>query len=464
VTLRGLAAVALLAGTAWAQEATDAAAPSGGDRLLLDEVQRIAKRVETLRRETFVRPPFAVRVPEDMRRVAAEIRAFANLSRDAVAARGRAWEDIGLGDARSPRSLLLALAGDLGGIGFDPQGNRLLVTPSRLRPEDFEPTGDERDGATFLLLTGMRPDEPVVAHLLTHVRQRERRGGDWLAGTTDRLLAASAWAEGEANLVAVAYLFSGMNVGRDVLEFLKTPAEVLDGALLPPGLERLGRVERQLLEFVYIEGFERAAGPLREGGWAALDRAVAERRTTRDVLHPDRPPIVPAALGASARPPRPGLRLVDRDTLGERAIAVLLASLTGKDSLGLAASEGWAGDRLDRWEPPGDAAGGITEWVTRWRARGGDPPRPASRVAADFASAYVRALESRFPGRKAAPAGEHALELVAGDRSFRIELRAASGTDEAEVRVGVRPRSRSAGAETADPGEGGDPAGPEVPR
>jgi hypothetical protein len=288
---------------------------------------------------------------------------------------------------------------------------------------DFEPNDSEDDPATVLLLTGMRRDAPLVAHLLTHVRQRERAGRDTLEETTDRLLASAAWAEGEANLVAVRYLFAGMQVTEDVMQFVRGPHEVLDGALLPPGLAGMARQERELIAFVYEQGYERAAERHRSGGWKALDEAMATRRTTRDLLHPERPPLADAAFPASPQPPREGLALADEDSLGEQAIVVLVSTLTGKDTLGLVAGEGWVGDRLYRWEGA-DGKGGVTEWATRWKT-------PAS--AADFDYAYGRALESRFPGRALSTVGDGVRTLIAGDRLFRIERR------EASVRVLIRP-------------------------
>jgi len=429
------------------------AAARGTDTLLLEEVRRIGARVETLCGESFVRPPFAVRVPEEMRDVAAEIRAFAAAPRDRLAARGRAWRDLGLGDGTTPRRLMLVLASDLAGIGFDPGGNRLLVTPGRLRPEDFEPTRREDDPATVLMLTGMRPDEPVVGHLLMHVRQRERTGGDFLADTTDRLLAAAAWAEGEANLMAMAYLFSSMNVGRDVLEFVSGPDEVLDGTLLPPGLDRLSPVERSLVEFVHLVGFERAVERYRAGGWENVAEAAQGRTTTRDVMHPDRPPLPAARFAEPPRAPRPGMLPVDVDSLGEQAIVILLSSLTQKDSLGLLAADGWMGDRLVRWESGGASAehGGITEWVTRWGATAG--ARSAGEAAADFDYAYGRALEARFPGRILAEVGEGSRTLITADRLYRIERRAPETGGVAEVRVLVRPLVP--GEVTGNPAESG---------
>jgi hypothetical protein len=388
----------------------------GDDPDLLREVARIAGRVEILRAERFVRPPFAVRVPEELRAAAAEIRSFAVVSRARLAARGRAWSDIGLGRPESPRNVLLALASDLDGIAFDPGGNRLLISPDRLPMGDFEPNDSEDDPATVLLLTGMRRDAPLVAHMLTHVRQRERAGRDGPETTTDRLLASAAWAEGEANLVAVRYLFAGLQVTEDVMEFVKDPGEVLDGALLPPGLDGMAAGERELIAFVYQKGYERSSERHRSGGWAALDEAMATRRTTRDLIHPERRPLPDVAFAPSARPPREGLVLADEDSLGELGIVVLVSVLTGKDSLGLVAGEGWAGDRLDRWEAAG-SEGGVTEWTTRWTT-------PA--IAADFDYAYGRALETRFPGEAFSSVGDGVRTMIAGGRLFRVERRESS--------------------------------------
>lgn len=338
----------------------------GADLELLEAVRKIASDVTRLRGESFDRPPVAVRAPDEMREVSAEIRAFNVLSRERLEARGRAWADLGLGRTASPALLLKALAGDLAGIAFDPQGNRLLVAPDRLTKEDFGTEGELGPEATVLMMTGVRVDEPLVAHSLMHVRQLEREGSDLLVATTDAMLARSAWAEGEANLVAVRYLFEGMNLADEVMEFPLDPGELLDGRLMPPGLAALGSAERLLVRFVYEEGFQATVQAYRTGGWKAVDAARARARSCRDLLHPgDSLPDVGGFPGPS--PPRPGLRLADEDTLGEQVIFVLLSTLTGKDNLALLAAEGWNGDRLYRWEAPGGPAGqGVTEWRTRW--------------------------------------------------------------------------------------------------
>jgi hypothetical protein len=398
-----------------AEEAAAAPQVAGGDAILADEVAVIAAQVERLREERFARPPVAVRTPDDMRRIAAESRALNVLSRGRLAARGRAWADVGLGTEESPRRLLLALALDLRDVGFDPQGNRLLVSQERLLPEDFEPTAELTDPATVLMLTGVRPDEPLIAHALTHVRQRERTGGDPMRETTDHLLASMAWAEGEANLVAMRFLFEGMNLADEILRSNLHPGQVLDGGLLPPGLDVLSGVDRGFLEFVYLEGFERAVAAYRSGGWKALNDAMA-RSSTRDLLHPGGGAARVPEFETPAAPAIEGLRLADEDVLGEQAIVVLVSSLTGKDSLGLVAGAGWIGDRLRRWEREG-GGDGITDWVTRWSD---------AESAAEFDYALGRTLATRFPGREVAGG-----MLAAGGRVFRV----TRGGDEVRLRV-----------------------------
>ena len=84
-------------------------------------------------------------------------------------------------------------------------------------------------------MTGVRVDEPLTAHVLMHVRQRERLAGEYLVDSTDALLARAAWAEGEANILAIRYLFEGMRLQDDILESGIDPEQVLGGALVPAG-------------------------------------------------------------------------------------------------------------------------------------------------------------------------------------------------------------------------------------
>lgn len=420
---------------------TDAAEPPA--TLLVDEVRRIGASVEILRAETFARPLEAVRVPDDVRQAAAEIRALNVLPRGRLQARGRAWSDVGLGRDDSAKELFLTLATDLDDIGLDPEGRTLLVSLDRLDLADFEPTDGPADPATVLMLTGMRPDEPLVCHFLVHILQRERSGRDSLEQTTDRLLASMAWAEGEANLTAALYLFHEISVRSDVLSFVRTPGDVLDGSLLPSNLHRMLGAGAGLAAFVYLEGFDQAVELYRAGGWEALNEGMAQRRTTRDLLHPELPALPGADFPDPPDPPRSGVRLADVDSLGEQAIVVLVSTRTGKDSLGLLAGEGWAGDRLYRWELEDGSGDGASEWITRWTTSGSDASRSAEQNAEDFDYAFGRTLEARFPGRSLEPRGPGVRTLNAGQRTYRIERRGA------EVRVLAAPASW--GASSTEP-------------
>jgi hypothetical protein len=396
----------------------------GADLDLLNAVRAVSSEVERLRGQKYDRPPIAVRAPDIMRQVAAEVRSLNALPRERLEARGRAWADIGLGSASSPALLLRTLAEDLDGIGFDAEGNRLLVSPEMLTFDDFAFKEEEDPKSTVLAMTGVRFDEPLVGHLLVHVRQIERDGGDFLEGTTDGLLARAAWAEGEANLLAVRYLFDGMGLADEILGSSLDPADFLDGKLVPPSLGSLGGIEEGMVRFVYGEGFAQAVQRYLAGGWQELEKAMSRSRTTSDLLHPGRAAARPPGFPEPA--PVEGMKLADTDSLGEQAVIVLVSVLTGKDNLGLQAGDGWAGDRLYRWEPASGGGGdrGITLWLTRWKS---------AEDAADFDYAMWRTLRARFPDREPQESDEGEKSLRAGGRLFVIERSAT------EVSVRISP-------------------------
>jgi hypothetical protein len=431
--------LALSSGAAPATEEPPAGRPSssikGADMDLLRDVRELAGLVAEIRGRELKPPPVAVRADRESRRMIADVRARSLIPADRLEARGRAWSDLGLGDAGTLRRLWSTLAADLEGVASDPSMRRVLVDPERLTESDFifVSEGDTAPPPPELLkATGVRPDEPLLVHMLAHLGQGELQADE---PTTDALLARAAWREGEANLLAIEYLFRTMGIADDVIRIGLDPGDVVEGALLPAGLGVPETVGERLLDFIYREGFARAAEAHRAGGWSAVERAAAERTTTWAVLHPEGGTDAAEGAATSVEAP-PGHEQVDRDRLGAQAIIDLVSVGSGKDNLGLLAAEGWAGDDLYRFETPDAPERGVTLWVTRWRDE---------RGADDFDYGIVRALRARFPSAELETAGEGRRLLRAGERVFRIERR---GT---EIRVRVAPAGVDAALEPAPP-------------
>jgi hypothetical protein len=416
-------AVAALYGRAAEEPAPPPPPPKGADLDLLQETRSIASRLEAVRGARLVNPPLAIRAPEEVRALVTEARLASIAGAARLAARGRAWSDLALGDADAPARMLRVLVGDLDGATYDPGGRRLLVDPARLTASDFVPSESGEAATEVLLATGVRPDEPLVAHLLVHALGVQREGGAARAPeTTDAILARAAWSEGEANLAAMLYLFRSMGLSMEVISRSLDPGEVLGGALLPRALGGLPGAERALLDFVYRDGFVQARSRLQSGGWSSLEEAVATRPTTRDVLHLDRPPL-PRARPAAVPVPD-GFSEADVDSLGEIGVTVLVSTLTGKDDLGLQAGDGWLSDSLHRYERAGEPAGGFTLWVTRWASE---------QDASDFVYGLTRGWKENLSGAVTEGAGEAVWTLTAANRVVRVS------TSGAEVRARVAP-------------------------
>jgi len=435
------AALVALAPPALAEDGGPPTAMRRAEAELTVAVGKIADRVESLREETFAHDPVAVRVPDEMREVAVQLRALNVLSRERLAARGRAWSDLGLGGRTTPELFFGLLATDLDGVGFDPSGNRLLVAPDRLDDTDFRPgdTPDEAEAATMLQMTGVRRDEPVIAHVLMHAMQHGRSGSDHLEQTTDRLLARSAWAEGEANLVAVRVLFGGLGLEYDIIDLESGPGEFLGGRLLPAGFDNLTGAVADLLQFVYLEGYAQTVQRFKAGGWPQVDAAIRRDTTCRQVLHPGRMPV--PAYEPAPRAPFEGLELQDWDTLGERAIVVLFSRLTGKDNLALQVGDGWLGDRLHRWESEG---GAVTEWLTLWES---------DEDVEDYLYGLGKGLPVLYPGSKFERTPTGGMLLETSDKVVRVDR------DGQRVRLEILSGEYAEAVRRANSVEGGNNSG-----
>lgn len=376
---------------------------------LLGALAMVAERAAELRAQP-IRVPAAVRADPPAREAAAGARASSIVPESRLAARGGAWADIGLGSADDPARLYRRLARDVDGVAVDAGAGRILVDPTILTADDFLVSGDDDRGTAVLLATGVRPDEPLVAHATLHLHQLER-DGDPLSETTDETLARFALAEGESNVVAIRMLFVAMGLETEVLRHDLSPRDVLDGRLVPLQSARTGAVLREMLRFVYEEGFATVAEAYVAGGWPVVDRVLAERATTRDVIHLDRAPRGLQDPPSSGFTPPEGYEQADLDVVGEQGIVALVSIGTGKDNLGLMAGDGWDGDGLYRYERPGEPGSGITCWVTRW---------VSPEAAADFEYGMGRAMTARFGAEAVQPGEDGRRHVVEDGRRYEM--------------------------------------------
>jgi hypothetical protein len=421
-TAPAFAAVALVAAGAAAQpaapppEAKSSSEPRFDASLASDVrtvVDRVASLVRAKARVSFV----ALRADAPERAAAARQRAERILPATIAEARGRAWRDLGLGATTAPAELTEALASDLDGMGLDAAGARLLVDPERLRGEEGEGDPDADAAASLVLTTGVAPDEPVVGHYVAHAIFDD--GAASTPGTTDGQLARAALAEGGANVAALLMLFGGVGLEAEVVSGKVRPEDALSGRLVPAGVRTASPPVAALLEFAYLDGFAQASALVKAGDFTRLGIERRRRKTTRDVMHLDRAPLVPAEIAAPPLPAGTGLSPVDHDVLGEEGIVAWVSQLTGKDNLALIAGDGWAGDGLWRFEAPGAPEDGVTVWISRWTTE---------EDAKDMAYGLERCLQARFPGENVADGAEGARVLSRPDRVYRIRRTTAEVT------------------------------------
>lgn len=336
----------------------------------------MGERVSRIRGEPFDRAPIAVRATEAQQNAAIELQASFWLPEEQARARGRTWADLGLGSSEEPAQLLVAVARDLAGVALAPADGRLLVDPRILPPEDFLSVDEETPAQTLLLATGVRPDEPLLAHYLAHALQKDPVQG---AVTTDAWLAHRAAYEGEATLIAIRLLLDPMGLDPGIVDL--DPSLVLDGRLTPAGSLSPTELERRMLEFVHADGYLWARKRYATAGWNGLKQAP---RTTGAILDPTRDHAGEHDPDTPAGPD--GWQLLDRDRLGRWGIFLWISMTTGKDSLALLSIEGWQGGALERF---GGDAGELTRWTTDWSD---------SKSAEQFRYSIERSFGARFPG------------------------------------------------------------------
>ncbi|MFQ5792782.1 MAG: hypothetical protein ACE5JI_20120, partial [Acidobacteriota bacterium] len=250
-------------------------------------------------------------------------------------------------------------------LGFLDPGDNLRRIRERVLNESIAGFYDERPRVRrlFAILSG-RPssklglmNQLVLAHELRHALQDQHVDLRRLLGEgsdfDDRRLATLALLEGDATLLMEKYmgneqgsaagslgdLFGGAGDGRAIAEMFAGPE--LRGA--PP-------VVREQLLVPYLEGRQLAAQIFQRGGFALLNRKLADPpRSMEQVLHPEK------YLGRRDEPVRvrlgevSGGRAESEGRVGEFFIRVLLEALLSGNQARQAAA-GWGGDSYAVWK------------------------------------------------------------------------------------------------------------------
>jgi hypothetical protein len=283
---------------------------------------------------------------------------------------------------------------------YDPEPRRFFVVRGADKALQKESARDEEDIEEITGTADMAgmSEKLIFAHELTHALQDESlkldRRMKELKENGDRALALESLLEGEATLVMVRVVLTGIP-GAD------EGAEEMLGPLLSAGaLERSGIPKDipdyfvEQLFFPYTEGTAFVRRVVKNKGWAGVDRLWKNPPlSTSEILH-EGTTFTPVEnlLPASAERLAPsGFRSLYADTLGEWTIRYLLRRSLD-DGEADAAASGWRGDRIAFF-----ASGRTIAYL--WRARF-DSPASAERFEAAWTKARLKSPRKEIVTRR----------------------------------------------------------------
>jgi hypothetical protein len=322
--------------------AVDCSSRGGGDastagaRAATARVERIARRVETIRDLRFKQLPKPVIVTPAQTR-STDLREYDRLIKpERARAAAQVLQLLGLLDPGTDlRQVESDVAGEQVAGYYDPHHKRLAIVAGPAAANTVT-------------------SEIALAHELDHALDDQRIGLKQLAasGADDEASAYTALVEGVATSVmgdyAQRYIDPGAALG-----------SVLSSGSASSGMEKIPPYLRSSILFSYLVG-DRFVSRLREiaHGWKLVNYALSSRppRSTEQVIHPDkyfadeRP--VPVALGGLGGVMPRGWRQVAHGTIGEFDTDQLLRLGVSKALAGDAAA-GWGGGAYALWGPPG---------------------------------------------------------------------------------------------------------------
>ncbi len=241
----------------------------------------------------------------------------------------------------------------------------------------------------------------LLAHEMTHALQHQYLPIDSILSARedgDRIMAAQAVLEGQAQLVAMLTLLPGQDILTDqaFLDEVEDQMRAAQGSM--PIFRTAPLIVREALIAPYLRGtvFVHWFRNTYPGEQPFGDRMP---RSTEQILHPQR--YADGDEPITLRFQRPDPRLLNEDTFGELEITVLRSVLVGIDEVPTEVAMGWGGDR---YRVVRTDEGPALVWYTVWDTAGA-----AQRFQSQIADRLVEAVAR--PGYRvsveALPVGAH---------------------------------------------------------
>ncbi len=243
----------------------------------------------------------------------------------------------------------------------------------------------------------------------------------------DRVLSYQAFIEGEAILANHIFIFEPLGLAKEIVEKKLSMDNIIDQQLSLSFVDDISSLPSYITAialFPYQNGLDFITEIYLKGGWKAVNALYSHPPvSTEHILHPEKyiqkkdPPreiILPkmeTIIGPQWKP-------IDRNTLGEFRISLLISNLLEKDDTSLIASEGWGGDQYILFE--NDKQNRILYFKSLWDSEGD---------AQEFYEAFIRANQHQsFAEDKSQSEGGH--EKILKTNQIEIFIKISGDTVE----------------------------------
>jgi len=242
-----------------------------------------------------------------------------------------------------PHEVMVAQGELMRSLGVVPVDYDYVAGVYQLLSENLAGFYDQSEEALFLIDDIRdRAMRETVVHELVHALQDQHYDLEALLayqpGRSDALTASHALCEGDA-MAATMEIMQGSPH--------RLRADVMLGHMLEAVASRSDpppEILQRSLVVPYVDGMRFVQAMHRRGGWRAVDQAYARLpASTEQLLHLDKYDDDERPLEVPEVKLLDGYRALDRDTMGEQALRILIDQWA--PGLASAAAAGWGGDR-----------------------------------------------------------------------------------------------------------------------